>query len=374
MSLLLLQLRSGLASCLGVDESDVAISGDIVTLPTCSLAGSDVLQRAAGGVPANLSGMTAMHSAVSSSADKCEIAGPRGTVTVQRLRCMDSGIDAGVFALTTADPSERFVVFTGSFGTTVSQPDLSDYPELVLSLALLAPVKQLAGPPSWTALLECLGPLVIFGTSRRDYALAEVGLTVTAAISYRVRTVPVSAQTVREVRSGVPSEAVHAYVQTLCAQDGADVVFLRAFRICELLIAKTAQTEIAAANLAEVYKRIRAIQSSSEHDMVRKVLIGCGGAFATFTKQDFEALFGTHRPARENYTKITKWLDAANANDIPPVDVAASIVYYIRCALVHAKMGDNEPFLFPPFQGASATAIEHLADDLVGWTRTLLFA
>lgn len=121
------------------------------------------------------------------------------------------------------------------------------------------------------------------------------------------------------------------------------MAFLRLYRIFELEFAATLKSERAAAALPQVYEKLRTLHAVSEMDILRRTIKRSIVPALRFTRDDFKALFGADLPNREQYKKLSKWLEAGTPL---PDDCRAQAIYCIRCALVHSKFSETERSLW----------------------------
>lgn len=290
-------------------------------------------------------------------------------LTVSGLNVLNKNIDPGVYEINRID-GKKIVVFTGSISNTSENPDLTSFPEILLAIAVLSKIRCVESV-SWADILEGLGPFVIFSTDSPLFAFGECGLSFRRQNAFSFawsNSLPSVAQV---TKSGTPEEAETAYLAALHDSATADVAFLRLYRVLEILFAGTYKNQIANAPLSKVIALIQLFQSTSELDTLKRLLDTSTLNFTRFKNTDFDALFLKHRP-QGNYTKITTWLNDA-ATTIPPPEIRAFIIYYIRCALTHSKMTEKEPFLIGPFSLAQEEALKNLVEDTREIIKSLLF-
>jgi len=262
-------------------------------------------------------------------------------------------------------------VFLGSFGTSPNI-DLAKYKELLIAVCFFQPRSSSLPTRDWPSIIEAVGPVVGSTLQPPEEGLAEIGCFLGPEGVNRLSYELPSQARVFSRRSSVPTEAFAAYIEALKGGDGFDVAFLRFYRIFELHFAAAIQNEIAGAPLRQVYEKIRRMQGASELDILRRTLDNSRVSFSRFTASDFEALFGLgYKPKAEQYRAIVRWLEN-NPPTTVPENCRAQIIYYVRCALVHSKLSDTEPFLFGPFEGARASALQNLVDDTRAIIRDLL--
>lgn len=288
---------------------------------------------------------------------------------VRGLNADNKYIDAGIYEITEIN-SGKTVVFTGSFNNVCENLDLTCFPEILLAIAVLEKTRC-ADSVSWMNILECLGPFVIFQNDPPLLSLAECGLSFRRQNTFSF-TWSNSLPTVVQTRKpGIPSEAETAYLAALHDSVTADIAFLRLYRVLEILFAGTYKDEIAKADLCKVISLIQNFQSMSELDTLKKLVEKSTSSFTHFTNTDFNNLFAGHQPGG-NYTKITNWL-SNTSNTIPPDEIRALIIYYVRCSLVHSKLTGKEPFLIGPFSFNQEEALNHLVEDTRELIKGLLY-
>lgn len=291
-------------------------------------------------------------------------------LNIHGLNVLNQNIDAGIYEINGID-GKRIVVFTGSINDATSEnPDLTSFPEVLLAIAVLGKIRC-AGSVSWANILEGLGPFVIFSTGCPLLSLGECGLSLRQQNTFSFtwnNNLPPVAQT---RKPNIPEEAEKAYIVALQDSTTADIAFLRLYRVLEILFAGTYKDEIVNADLSKVIALIQQCNSTSELNTLRKLVDNSNYKFMFFTKNNFNILFKNHQP-QGNYAKITNWLNNTTTT-IPPHEIRALIIYYIRCALVHSKMNEKEPFLIGPFSYDQEDALKHLVEDTRGIIKDLLF-
>lgn len=294
----------------------------------------------------------------------------KNTLHASGLNVLNQGIDAGVYEISGID-GQRIVVFTGSFAGTSGHPDLTSFPEVLIAIAVLHKMRC-ADSVSWASVIEGLGPFVVFPTDPPPLlSLGECGLAVRRQNTFSFTWSNNIPSVVQSMKAGIPEEAEAAYLAALQDSAIADVAFLRLYRVLEILFAGTYKDEIANADLGRVIALIQLFQSTSELDTLRKLVDKSNTNFSRFTKSDFDILFRGHRP-QGNYTKIATWLNDTTTTPLP-VGIRAHIIYYVRCALVHSKMTEKEPFLIGPFSPDQEEALKRLVEDTRDIVKNLLF-
>jgi hypothetical protein len=102
-------------------------------------------------------------------------------------------------------------------------------------------------------------------------------------------------------------------------------------------------------------------------------IAGSLSPFTRFSLQDFDSIFSSgHVPQNSSaYTTLITWVSKRKAHH-PPDECRAQLLYYVRNALVHSKLGDRDPFLFGPYEGPRAEALVHLVSDMRDLIRDLI--
>lgn len=288
-----------------------------------------------------------------------------------RLNCLQTIVEAGVFSWADARGGAAYL-FTGTFGDTRGELSLDNTcPELILALACFGDFSSTSPGYDWQSILEACGPFVCCYGEVPYLRLAEAGFFPVSAITLRRLFVPVTSTLPR--RTDLSSVVLSAYTEALRAVDGPDVTFLRLYRIFELHFAETTKAKISSARIDEVYSMLLAIQSQSELDLLRSIIANSNASFVKFKKSDYRNLFINHTPRRETYRELINWLKDPISSENLPDKCRASLIYYIRCALVHSKIGDGELFLFGPYDGLRLDALQHLVEDVLDLIRSILF-
>jgi hypothetical protein len=353
---LTLEFRTSLAEMFGIDVAKVEVVSGGVTI-----AGTLLESPGKFDIAALLGGF----SLVETCPSRATVTDATRDITLSRV-VLRPQPEYGVIEIGTRDAW----LFLGEFGATVGQIDLGQCPELLFCIACFQP--QRASPVrQWAAILEAWGPFVVSEGEHPQPTMAEVGcfLQSTAPVLPEFD-LPSKARPFRK-RATTSKEALNAYVLGLQSTDGPEVAFLRLYRIFELEFAATLQSEIAGAALSQVYEKLRTLHSVSEIEILRRTIERSAAPIRRFTRDDFKALFGSELPARDQYKKLAKWLEAGTAL---PDDCRAQAIYYTRCALVHSKFSETERFLFGPFEGDRAVALSHIVSDMRDILRDILAA
>ena len=295
------------------------------------------------------------------------------TLYVRALNRINPDIDAGFYECQDRE-SEKIVIFTGAFTGVSGEPDLTDYPEVLLAMAVLAPRCTVSNNINWVSILEAMGPFMInFSEDSHSITVCDCGLLdIHQQNSFSFdwdNTIP---DLVRNAKLGTPEDAVLAYLCALRESTTTDVAFQKLYRVLEILFAGSFKDAIATAPLSKVIALIQSLTSKSELDTLKKLIDSSSTVFSRFTREDFDSLFDRHRPQQQYYSNVTKWLNNT-ANQFPPNALRAHIIYYVRCALVHSKMNEKEPFLMGPFSPVQEDALKRLVEDTRDVIRDLLF-
>lgn len=290
---------------------------------------------------------------------------------VRKLIVVNENVSPGIYVVD-EDKKEKKIIFTGSFGDSKEEPDLVPYPELLLAIAVLKPIyetKEELG--SLASIFEVFGAFVIdFSETVNSSVICDCGLLYANqrnCFSFDWHN-DVS-HALRKKKENIPEEALLAYLCALRESTTVDVAFCKLYRVLEVLFAGLFKNKISDAPLDKVIALIHSLQSSSELKILSDLLVGSSASFR-FSRDDFNSLFGEYRPQNKNYEKIGKWLDDNQRVGNAPV---ALIVYYVRCALVHSKMNEKEPFLMGPFSEAQERALGNLVEDIRDIVKELLF-
>jgi hypothetical protein len=291
-------------------------------------------------------------------------------ICILRLESLNKSIDSGVYELKHADGS-RCLVFTGSLSDLKGDPDLTEFPEVILAMCLLNGDNYEDEIPTWAKLLESQGPFVICEDEIPPYPLCECGLVTKQKIASPFEWRNNLPTTINKRKYNVPEEAENAYISALQESTTPDVAFLKLYRVLEVLFAGHFKEEITNSDLCSVLSKIQRFQSFSELNILIDLLGRQSIYFKQFTNDDFDMLFKGHKP-QGNYQKITNWINQ-ESNICPPCNISALVIYYIRCALVHSKMTDKEPFLIGPFSEQQNKALGHLVEDTRDVVRGMIF-
>ena len=173
--------------------------------------------------------------------------------------------------------------------------------------------------------------------------------------------------------SDIPLEAEQAYIAALSYSKTADVAFLKLYRVFEILFAVGLKNYIRNLSNRDIIKEIKNIKNNlSEKIMLEKVfLTHTVSSFSYFTKALFYDLYPS-LSIPDQYSNIKKWLNTADANDLFPDSLRFEVIYFIRCSLVHSKLGDEE-CLLEPFEQNQYVALKSLVEDMQGMIRSILY-
>jgi hypothetical protein len=273
-------------------------------------------------------------------------------------------------------PDENTFVFTGSFGQTASTPNLDVCPELLLAIAIWDPDTILNHGFDWASLLQAWGPVACTFDAQQSPSdrLAFCGYGGRTKQTWSPAFAQLKGAPAFRAQTTAINEAREAFRSALRVTHEPDLAFIRLYRIFEIEFAIAIRTQIATAPLPELIGILRSNQNSTELDTLRKVFDRSNVPFAQFSRGDWDTLFGTaHVPRREQYSSLSKWVSDPKKPNFPPNHCRAHLVYYIRNALVHAKMQEGDVSLLPPFSSAKQQSIGRLFEDCLSVVRSLLF-
>lgn len=273
-------------------------------------------------------------------------------------------------------PDENAFVFTGTFGQTISSPNLDACPELLLAIAVWEPDTTLTHGFDWVSLLQAWGAVVcIFDTQQAPSdRLAYCGYGGRLDQTWAPLFVQLKGAPALRAQPTALTEARDAFRAALKVTHEPDLAFIRLYRIFEIEFATTVKAQIANAPLPELIGILRSNQSSTELETLRKVLDRSNTPFTHFSRSDWDILFGsTHTPSRDSYGGLTKWLADPAKPSTPPLPCRAYLIYYVRNALVHAKMQKGDVSLLPPFSSAQQQSLGRLFEDCLAIIKNILF-
>jgi hypothetical protein len=354
---------SNLASVFGVASADIRIE------PTGIQVGSHVVANCL--INHDLGDLLANTKVLARNDAAADIEYQGNKLTLTRLRRHDGAlVEYGVIHW----PDQQTWVFAGNFGSLSTPPSLDICPPLLLAVALWQPEPVEMIGFDWASLLPLWGPLAcsVNPDATRE-RLAIAGYSARVPSGWRQPFIQLSSSPLFRLSSSATQEARDAFVSALQASDGPDTAFIRLYRVFEVEFARTTQQDIAGAPIQKVLALLRNIQSTNELDTLRKVFDRSSVLFTRFSRSDWDSLFGQgHKPRREGYQAIGKWLDSPGAT-CPPEKCRALIVYYVRNALVHAKLQEGDAVLLPPFSTQASASLCRLYEDCVDVVRSLLF-
>ncbi|GKT10342.1 hypothetical protein [Desulforhabdus sp. TSK] len=245
----------------------------------------------------------------------------------------------------------------------------------MLAVCLLDAI-HLVNEVGWAEIFEAIGSFAIFTEEQVPYGLlADCGIFSPETRSFTFSWINEIPQGFRSRKGNIPQDAETAYIAALSSSRAPDIAFTRLYRVLEILFAVGLKTKIERSPVTEVLRVMKDFQRLSELDMLSTLLEGSSIRLPSFTLADFKELYGEHKP-EGNYQKIAKWLNAASSSSPfanPPDDLVATLIYYIRCSLVHSKLGEKEPFLLGPFSDNQIDALCHLVDDLRDIIKSLIY-
>lgn len=293
---------------------------------------------------------------------------------VIRLRVENQNIQHGFYEILNNNSERNGIIFTGSLSGSIDQPNLTEFQEALFAICLLDAVRPL-NEVGWSDIFESLGPFAIFTGEYISYGLlADCGIFSPDITTFSFSWTNEIPQVFRSRKDNIPQEAETAYIAALSNSGSPDVAFTRLYRVLEILFAVGLKTKVENSPVTEVLRVMKEFQRLSELDMLKTLLENSSTNFVSFTLIDFTELYGSHKP-EGNYQKITNWLNTASSTPLanPPDDLVSMIIYYIRCSLVHSKLGEKEPFLLGPFSVKQIDALSHLVDDLRSIINSLVY-
>jgi hypothetical protein len=261
---------------------------------------------------------------------------------------------------------DKVVLFTGEFDGDSEDVMIEDP---YLSMCFLSPllIDDVIDVPefSWRKLVELVGPFIITEENLVAYLPISVcGFT----LEYDTQTIDPPLDTIADVikRRVVSPDTRHIIRGIDHAFHGSvdvDVAFLRCYRVFELSWASHIKEKITTSSIEDVLKEIKSLKKFEELIVLKDIFAKNGVLLAGFSKQDFYDLFSLgHSPANQNYSELQKWLKARSM--AMNAKLSAEIVYYVRNALVHAKIEDGEPYLMGPPSGLGVAALKKLTTEL----------
>jgi hypothetical protein len=293
--------------------------------------------------------------------------------TVIPLRVENEMIQHGFHILSDTDGTSIGTLFTGKFASSHAQPDLTEFRDAILAVCAFDPISGASVGLDWHGLFESFGAFAICNSATVPYGLlAESGLFSrdTRRVDFSWSSWP--PQTMRKRQDGIPDEAERAYIEALSCSGGPDIAFTRLYRVMEVLFAFGLKAKVNGAKVNEVLRIFREFKDLSELKMLTSLLDGKSCPFTSFTLDDFKALYKSHRPDQK-YDKLGKWLDNSKQTCFPNQEVIPSLIYYVRCSLVHSKLDEKEPFLLGPFTHEEHVALQHITEDLRDIVRSLIY-
>ena len=376
MNLLELLLRQIASLCDLRDESQVVLNGDKLSIGGKELSVTGVffsegitLEREDQSTLSDYLDQFLVETATLSVRSKAD-----ATVgySVHKLRSINNNIHHGFFELQNNDGSRRGVVFTGCFTGSVDQPDLTTFPEAVFALCLLEPSSTLEEAISWVTIFEAIGPFAVCqGGELPKCTLAECGMFAFGSKAFSFEWDNQVPMIVRAQKEDLPPEAEAAYLAALEKSNTPDIAFMQLYRVLEILFAVGLKAKVCNSGINDVLRIIKGIKDLSELTMLSTLLEPVAVPFAKFTVADFRKLYGDHSPINQ-YAPINDWLKKPETSN-PSKDLRAKIVYYIRCSLVHSKLGEIEPFLLEPFSHEQVEALLHVVDDMHCLVQSLIY-
>jgi len=294
--------------------------------------------------------------------------------TVIRLQIKNQNIQQGCYETLNNSGDRNGIIFTGSFFGSINQPEFTSFQEILFSICLLSSIHPLQ-EISWAGIFESLGSFAIFTGENIPYSsLADCGIFPASIEPFTFSWANEIPQDFRNRKDDVPQEAEKAYIAALSTSISPGVAFIQLYRAFEILFAVGLKEKIKNSAVTEVLKVMRDFKSLAELDMLSNLLNKPSISFYSFTPTDFITLFGSHKP-EGTYQKITDFL-YPKSSCFPakfPNNLVATIIYYIRCSLIHSKLGEKEPFLLEPFSDKKINALCNLVEDMRNIIKSLVY-
>jgi hypothetical protein len=294
---------------------------------------------------------------------------------IVKLHVLNENIQHGFFELTESDGTRIGFVFTGKFAGSIDQPDLTGFPEAIFAICVLDADSTLNEITGWEEVFEAIGPFAVCHKENvLQNSLAEYGIFTHSPNTFMFSWDNLIASTLRPIKHSIPHEAQMAYVAALKQSNSPDIALVNLYRTFEVLFAVGLKDKILQSAPNDVIKIFRDLKSLSELDMLSTLLEQSHVSFTHFTLTDFCSLFGTHKP-EDKYRDISAWFTANSSqrNVYPPNDLRAKIIYYIRCSLVHSKLGEKEPFLIGPYTNQQTLALSNIIEDIRSIIKSLIY-
>jgi hypothetical protein len=314
-------------------------------------------------VPCNLTSQNFLRSlAVNRSGKSVAIDTGSAKYILQRIVKAGGVNEKGIYG----SEDDKVVLFTGEFDGDSEEVMIEDP---YLSMCFLSPllidnvidVSEF----SWRALVEMVGPFIITEENLIGYLPISVcGFT----LEYDTQTIDPPLDAISDVikRRVVSPDTRHIIRGIDHAFHGSvdvDVAFLRCYRVFELNWASHIKEKITTSSIEDVLKEIKSLKKFEELLVLKDIFARKNVVITGFSKQDFYDLFSSgHSPTKESYSELQKWLKARNM--AMNAKLSAEIVYYVRNALVHAKIEDGEPYLMGPLSGLEVAALKKLTTEL----------
>lgn len=297
----------------------------------------------------------------------CRLYGDGITLRIDRLsRCRTACWSSGVYAVPSASDTDC-QLFAGEFE---NEPDMGETPWLLAALAVFD-----WGQPRELMLstwLRQLGPMIMQSSSNPPpFSLLASG----GFFSYRVDAfgaTPSSFMPIARIpferRPGVPELAEAIYRNALSYGDIPETLYLQLFRVVEVMFAATLRDRVADASIEQVIRTIEELSGQKELERVREVVKRSNYQF-TFSGDDFQSLFGLQNIARASqsnqrraeYGNLLKW---SKAKTSIPNELVPALLYYVRNALAHAKITENDLVLPPVLEKSRRDPLVTLCRDL----------
>lgn len=298
------------------------------------------------------------------------------TYRVESITSKSVAVESGFYIINYRE-TERILIFNGYQQDETHDVDYSNFPEVIFALCMLNPKFEVSNPINWKNIFATLGPFAIFPTEQIPYAaLACYGIFVESETSSTNLFSNILPESLVNIKSPIPIEAERVFAEALASSDSPDIVFIQLYRVFELLFALGIKKRYVIAQENEILSIVQEFKNLTEVSMLKTLFshYPLDISLNLFTPLNFQALFAQRIPTRQIYEPIRQWLVSPTRRaGTPPYELAALLIYYMRCSLVHGKIGDNEPFIIRPFSSSQLSALNNLLLDTICIIKVLIF-
>ena len=368
------RLIANIAQLFGIDDiSQITIQGNSVSIAGNDLSCENVLfNERLGGSQSSLSDYLAEYN-VGPELSISHITDVTLGFNVQKLRLINGEIRHGFYTLESSEGSPKGVVFTGLCSGSLEEPNLTMFPEVIFALCILEPCGVLEEVKGWAPIFEALGPFAVLCKEELPICpLAECGIFGSESNPFSFHWDNELPRTIQTPNRETPPEAEAAYVAALANSNTPGIAFTQLYRVLEIYFAIGLRERIKNSDIREVLKEMKRFKDLSELTMLSTLLAPIPVPFSKFTATDFRKLYGTHTPTSSNYAPIKDWL-AKTPMTIPSGNLRALLIYYVRCSLVHSKLGETEPFLMEPYTIDQVESLSRIIEDMRTIIQHLLY-